>query len=79
MGDGLSEDIGRIDLAQRSPARATLAVHADASQNVVSDVAPPLHLSTTFRYPEVLVPWAEADVCATFPGLSQLLLCTIDN
>lgn len=61
MGDKLVEDAGRMDLSQR-PAKGTLALHADASQNIVSDVAPPLHLSTTFRYPEVLIPWAEADV-----------------
>ena len=30
---------------------ATLAVHADDPLNVVSDVAPPVHVSTTFRYP----------------------------
>ena len=41
---------------------ATLALHADDSINVVSDVAPPLHVSTTFRYasdPSVLVPAAD--------------------
>lgn len=30
---------------------ATLAVHADDPLNVVTDVAPPVHVSTTFRYP----------------------------
>ena len=30
---------------------ATLAIHADDPLNVVSDVAPPVHVSTTFRYP----------------------------
>ncbi|KAE8353859.1 Cys/Met metabolism PLP-dependent enzyme-domain-containing protein [Aspergillus coremiiformis] len=41
---------------------ATHALHADEALNVVSDVAPPLHLSTTFRYPddpEDLVPAAD--------------------
>ena len=30
---------------------STLAVHADDPLNVISDVAPPVHMSTTFRYP----------------------------
>lgn len=46
---------------------ATLALHADDALNNVTDVAPPLHLSTTYRYsenPEDLVPWADATVCS---------------
>ncbi|OJJ51738.1 hypothetical protein ASPZODRAFT_148962 [Penicilliopsis zonata CBS 506.65] len=31
---------------------STRALHADDPLNVVTDVAPPLHLSTTFRYPD---------------------------
>ncbi|KAH8692352.1 cystathionine gamma-synthase [Talaromyces proteolyticus] len=31
---------------------ATLAIHADNPLNKVTDVAPPIHLSTTFRYPD---------------------------
>lgn len=31
---------------------ATLAVHADDAVNKVTDVAPPIHMSTTFRYPD---------------------------
>jgi hypothetical protein len=30
---------------------ATKALHADDALNLVTDVAPPIHLSTTFRYP----------------------------
>lgn len=30
---------------------ATRALHADDSLNQVTDVAPPIHTSTTFRYP----------------------------
>lgn len=39
--------------------RSTLAIHADDRLNTVTDVAPPIHLSTTFRYahdPEALIP-----------------------
>jgi cystathionine beta-lyase/cystathionine gamma-synthase len=32
-------------------AASTLAIHADDPLNVVTDVAPPVHVSTTFRYP----------------------------
>ncbi|KAE8147351.1 pyridoxal phosphate-dependent transferase [Aspergillus avenaceus] len=31
--------------------RSTLALHADDRLNLVTDVAPPIHLSTTFRFP----------------------------
>ena len=44
---------------------ATRALHADDVVNVVTDVAPPLHLSTTYRYrkdPEELVPASAATV-----------------
>lgn len=44
---------------------ATLAVHADDVVNNVTDVAPPIHLSTTFRYhedPSKLISAAERDV-----------------
>jgi len=38
-----------LNLLSLSP--STLAVHADDPLNVVDDVAPPIHVSTTFRYP----------------------------
>ena len=31
---------------------STRALHADDALNVVTDVAPPLHLSTNYRYPD---------------------------
>ncbi|EPS31014.1 hypothetical protein PDE_05968 [Penicillium oxalicum 114-2] len=43
---------------------STRSLHADDVLNVVADVAPPMHLSTTFRYsddPSALVPAAEND------------------
>jgi hypothetical protein len=52
------------DLPQLAP--ATLAIHADDVLNTVTDVAPPLHVSTTFRYPkkaEDLVPVGAQEVC----------------
>lgn len=30
---------------------STLAIHADDSLALTADVAPPIHVSTTFRYP----------------------------
>ncbi|KAJ5730890.1 trans-sulfuration enzyme [Penicillium malachiteum] len=41
---------------------STRSLHADDVLNIVSDVAPPMHLSTTFRYsndPETLIPFAD--------------------
>ncbi|KAJ5734042.1 trans-sulfuration enzyme [Penicillium malachiteum] len=41
---------------------STRSLHADDVLNTVSDVAPPMHLSTTFRYsndPETLIPFAD--------------------
>ncbi|KAF2151723.1 cystathionine gamma-synthase [Myriangium duriaei CBS 260.36] len=43
---------------------STLAIHADDPLNSATDVAPPLHLATTFRYPSdpsVLLPAGLAD------------------
>ncbi|KAJ5553638.1 Pyridoxal phosphate-dependent transferase major region subdomain 2 [Penicillium frequentans] len=39
-------------MAQQSIHPATQALHADDRLNLVTDVAPPIHLSTTFRYPD---------------------------
>lgn len=41
--------INHLNLETLSP--STRAVHADDPLNVVTDVAPPVHVSTTFRYP----------------------------
>ncbi|RAK77079.1 uncharacterized protein BO72DRAFT_378266 [Aspergillus fijiensis CBS 313.89] len=41
---------------------STRSLHADDALNVVSDVAPPIHVATTFRYsdnPDDLVPFAD--------------------
>lgn len=46
---------------------STQTLHADDALNVVTDVAPPLHLATTFRYPKdpaALVPAADDCVCS---------------
>ena len=61
MGDYLTEDMVPVERGRR-PADSTLAVHADDITNTVHDVAPPLHLSTTFRYPEGADPWAGTNV-----------------
>ncbi|EXJ87397.1 cystathionine beta-lyase [Capronia epimyces CBS 606.96] len=54
------EDSHALDI--KSLSAATQAIHADDPLNVVDDVAPPIHVSTTFRYnqdPSQLRPWAE--------------------
>ncbi|RMZ87906.1 hypothetical protein DV736_g4868, partial [Chaetothyriales sp. CBS 134916] len=48
-GEDVDHQFGALALASISP--STLAVHADDALNVVTDVAPPIHVSTTFRYP----------------------------
>ena len=45
---------------------STRSLRSDHALNTVSDVAPPLHLSTTFRYsdnPEELFPAVDLTVC----------------
>lgn len=45
---------------------STRALHADDPLNRVTDVAPPIHLSTTFRFPsepENLIPSVDPVVC----------------
>lgn len=49
-------------LAASSYSLSTLSIHGDDHLNTASDVAPALHVSTTFRYssnPEQLVPLAD--------------------
>jgi len=48
-----------------SYALATIAIHADDHLAATIDVAPPMHVSTTFRYsrnPDELVPVADEEV-----------------
>ncbi|PYH43618.1 cystathionine gamma-synthase [Aspergillus saccharolyticus JOP 1030-1] len=48
--------------ANREMGTSTRSLHADDALNVVSDVAPPIHVATTFRYsdnPDDLVPFAD--------------------
>jgi len=50
----------QLDFNMLSP--STAAVHADDPLNIVDDVAPPIHVSTTFRYardPSLLRPFSE--------------------
>lgn len=48
---------------------ASRSVHADDYINSHRAVAPPMHVSTTFRYarnPDEMVPWTNTDVCYAF-------------
>ena len=64
---------------------STRSLHADDVLNVVADVAPPMHLSTTFRYsddPSALVPAAENDFVCKLPNtafLSSMILVNVDQ
>ncbi|KAL2432914.1 putative trans-sulfuration enzyme [Exophiala dermatitidis] len=56
------ENFHALSIQQLSP--ATQAIHADDPLNVVDDVAPPIHVSTTFRYdkdPSRLRPYYERE------------------
>jgi cystathionine beta-lyase len=46
---GLDKELQGLSLQNVEP--CSLALHADDPLNVVEDVAPPIHVSTTFRYP----------------------------
>jgi len=53
------------DAPQKQLGFASLSVHADDHISIHRAVAPPLHVSTTFRYssdPEKLEPWVNIDV-----------------
>lgn len=53
-----SENFSDLSMLNLEP--ATLALHADDPLNAVEDVAPPIHVSTTYRYPkdpEKLIPF----------------------
>lgn len=57
------EPTARQGLAELS--LSSQAIHADDFLNIHQDVAPALHLSTTFRYsgnPDTLVPHSQLDV-----------------
>lgn len=62
----IAPDIAEVaDKVSSTLSLSSRAVHADDHLNNVTDVAPPMHLSTTFRYddnPENLLPWADRDV-----------------
>lgn len=57
---------------------ASLTVHADDYINSNQAVAPPMHVSTTFRYsddPEKLRPGRNLDVRSRFPGACLSKTC----
>lgn len=64
MGDTNNVHTAALQAPMFGP--TTQAIHADDSLNNVEDVAPPMHVSTTFRYtndPDRLIPAADAEVC----------------
>ena len=60
------ETDGKIQVSQKPQWRpSTLSVHADDPCNNVTDVAPPIHVATTYRYsnnPDELQPTYDTDV-----------------
>lgn len=58
------EGVNSTAASTKTYSPSTLAIHADDRLNNVTDVAPPIHLSTTFRYshnPEELLPKADEE------------------
>jgi cystathionine beta-lyase len=61
---------------------STRSLHADDALNLVTDVAPPMHLSTTFRYsndPTQLVPAADAIPVCTLARYHMPHLTNVSN
>lgn len=59
---------------------STNALHADDYLNLVTDVAPPIHLSTTFRFPkepENLIPSEDPVVRAEFASNRELCIDSV--
>lgn len=51
-GDSGHVETEAISLPLREARPATLALHADEALRAVADIAPPIHVSTTYRYPD---------------------------
>jgi hypothetical protein len=51
----MAQQNGRLG-TQVTWAQSTCALHADSRLRDVSDVAPPLHVTTTFKYAEDMIP-----------------------
>ncbi len=63
--NGLDKDNHAIDHGLGNLSLSSKAIHADDFLNNGTDVAPPIHVSTTFRYnrdPDALKSWAELQV-----------------
>ena len=63
-----------VDPSIRTFSPATQAIHADDYLNRGPDVAPALHVSTTFRYtsnPDDLIPARDLEVCPPTPPLTK--------
>lgn len=70
-GDSGHVETGAVSLPLRNARPSTLALHADESLRLVDDIAPPIHVSSTYKYsndPDQLMPFdgREAGVCQSF-------------
>ena len=64
-GDAGHVEAKAISLALRDARPATLALHADEVLRLVDDIAPPIHVSSTYKYPddpELLMPFYGRDI-----------------
>ena len=64
-GDSGHVEAEAVTLALRDARPATLALHADEALRLVDDIAPPIHVSTTYKYPndpQQLMPFYGRDI-----------------
>ena len=76
-GDSEPVEAATISLPLRDVRPATLALHADESLRLVDDVAPPIHVSTTYSYPndpDKLRPFYGRDIDVCQPMLLAILV-----
>jgi hypothetical protein len=68
-----------VTLPLRDARPATQALHADTALKLVADIAPPIHVSSTYRYPDdpdQLRPFYGREIGVYNPLLLPVCLCT---
>lgn len=73
-GDSEHVEATTMTFALRNARPATLALHADETLRLVDDIAPPIHVSSTYKYPDdpdLLKPFYGRHISV---GRSQIIL-----
>lgn len=53
-GDSDHIEANAVSIPLRDARPSTMALHADGALRLVDDIAPPIHVSTTFKFPQDL-------------------------